>query len=55
MGVYHPDFFLNAPKVEFCLGDWLRVKASSSKITGEIYLGLWHNIGTIEQLQQLEA
>ena len=54
IGVYHPDFFVNAPKGVFCLGTFLKSNAASGKISGETYTNVWHNIGTIEQIKQLE-
>ncbi|MDX1902216.1 MAG: nucleotidyltransferase family protein [Gammaproteobacteria bacterium] len=51
IGLYHPDFFSNAPVGKFLLGDLIRAHLSLHQVTGEIYSGRWLNIGTPQDLQ----
>lgn len=53
IGVYHPDFFCDAPQGKFLLGDLIRAHLSLNQVTGEIYTGRWFNIGTPHILESL--
>ena len=55
IGLYHPDLFKTCTSGKFRLGDLLKTYITSSKITGEYYSGLWHNLGTIEDLNKVNA
>jgi len=54
IGLYHPDFFKSAPKGPFPLLTLLKAHIDAKKVTGELYLGPWHNIGTETELQEAE-
>lgn len=54
IALFHPDFFQGAPEGAFPLGLWLREKISQGQVTGEHFSGIWENVGTEAQLNQLE-
>jgi MurNAc alpha-1-phosphate uridylyltransferase len=55
IGVFRPEFFAACRPGRFPLGplmfDWIR----KGRVSGELYRGRWHNIGTPAQLAELEA
>jgi len=51
--VFDPKFFEGAPKGKFPLPVLFEKWMPKGEITGEYYSGLWHNLGTIEQLHAL--
>ena len=51
IGVYSPAFFSEIPDGKIALGQILRQKVNKKQITGEIYKGVWHDIGTTERLR----
>lgn len=51
IGVYRPEFFSNAPQGAFGLGGLLRQHIAADLVTGQFYMGLWHNIGTPADLE----
>ena len=51
IGVYSPAFFSEIPDGKIALGQILRQKVNKKQITGEIYKGVWHDIGTAERLR----
>lgn len=53
IGVYSPQLFQNCELKYFRLPDLFKASFPKRQITGEIYGGLWHNIGSKEQLEQL--
>lgn len=55
IGVFHPRFFSKNPGESFPIGPLLRAAGSSNQVTGEIYRGEWHDIGTLERLQTLRG
>ena len=56
IGVYRPEMFdAIAPGTHAKLGPMLYDYAAKGLIGGELYRGDWTNVGTIEQLQQLNA
>lgn len=56
IGVYRPQMFDSITAGErIPLGPLLREYAARGQIGGEIYQGLWHNVGTIDQLEALNA
>ncbi|MES2103475.1 MAG: nucleotidyltransferase family protein [Pseudomonadota bacterium] len=56
IGVYRPEMFHSITPGEHArLGDLLRKYADRAQLGGEMYNGLWYNIGTPEQLAELNA
>jgi MurNAc alpha-1-phosphate uridylyltransferase len=56
IGVYRPEMFRAiAPGQHARLGTLLRELAERGLVGGEIYAGDWVNVGTIEQLEELNA
>jgi MurNAc alpha-1-phosphate uridylyltransferase len=56
IGVYRPQMFDSITAGErIPLGPLLREYASLGQIGGEIYRGQWYNVGTIDQLEALNA
>ena len=53
ISVYHPRFFNSAPGGRFSVVPMLRTAAALQQVTGEIYRGEWHDIGTLERLEAL--
>ncbi len=55
IGVFHPRVFDGlAPHVPLSLFPWAYAFADQGRITGEIFHGVWDNIGTPEQLRALD-
>lgn len=54
LGLYHPDLFRDQPTGKLALGPLLRSAMAQSQVTGELYQGIWHDIGTPERLNQLD-
>ncbi len=46
IGMYHPDLFRGCQPNHFRLGDLLKKAISQHSVSGEVYQGLWYNIGT---------
>jgi MurNAc alpha-1-phosphate uridylyltransferase len=56
IGVYRPEIFDGiAPGEHAKLAPILRAYADRGQVGGEVYRGEWHNLGTPEQLAQLNA
>ncbi len=55
MGLYKPELFKNCTPGVFPLAPLLRSAISKGLVTGEHYLGIWSDIGTVERLKQVEA
>jgi len=53
ISVYHPRFFDSAPGGRFSVKPMLRSAAALQQVTGELYRGEWHDVGTQERLQAL--
>lgn len=53
IGLYHAAFFDECPEGFYPLGKLFLQGITHKQITGELYLGLWHNIGTPSQLTEL--
>ena len=51
LSVYNPRFFEAAPEGSYSVVPMLRDAASQQQVTGEIYRGTWHDIGTSERLK----
>jgi MurNAc alpha-1-phosphate uridylyltransferase len=56
IGVYRPEMFDGCQPGEFLkLGPLLRKFIDQGRVGGEVYDGPWVNVGTIEQLEELNA
>jgi MurNAc alpha-1-phosphate uridylyltransferase len=56
IGVYLPSLFANTPPgVPAKLAPLLRAAADAHRAGAEIHTGVWHDIGTVERLKQLDA
>jgi MurNAc alpha-1-phosphate uridylyltransferase len=53
IGLFHRDLFATCKPGKFRLGDVLKEHARQGLVTGEYFKGFWHNLGTPEQLQEL--
>jgi N-acetyl-alpha-D-muramate 1-phosphate uridylyltransferase len=54
IGVMRPEFFAGCQPGKFPLAplmfDWIR----KDRVSGELFRGVWHNVGTPQQLQQID-
>ncbi|WP_129774975.1 N-acetylmuramate alpha-1-phosphate uridylyltransferase MurU [Peristeroidobacter soli] len=54
IGVMRPEFFAASAPGKFPLAplmfDWIR----QNRVSGELYRGVWHNVGTPQQLQRID-
>jgi MurNAc alpha-1-phosphate uridylyltransferase len=56
IGVYRPQMFDGiAPGEHAKLGPLIRDYIDKGQVGGEVYEGEWHNLGTVEQLERLNA
>ena len=56
IGVYRPELFASIEAGSHAkLGPLLTQQVESGRIGGELYRGIWHNVGTPEQLAALNA
>jgi MurNAc alpha-1-phosphate uridylyltransferase len=56
IGVYRPDMFDGiAPGEHAKLAPLIRALIDKRQVGGEVYEGVWHNVGTVEQLDALNA
>jgi MurNAc alpha-1-phosphate uridylyltransferase len=56
IGVYAPRLFSGIPsKAKVPLAPLLRKAMRADRVSGEHYRGRWHDIGTVERLQALDA
>lgn len=56
IGVFHPALFAGQPRAQpWKLFPWLYRVVDSGRVSGELFCGVWHNIGTPEQLAALDA
>ncbi len=53
IGVYRPELFSESPIGAFRLPELFKKAFMNQEITGEHYSGVWYNIGTPEQLAEL--
>lgn len=53
ISVYHPRFFDNAPSGSFSVVPMLQAAMDLHQVTGQLYRGVWHDIGTLERLETL--
>lgn len=55
VGVYRPELFTGQPDGTAPLGPVLRAAMARDQVSGEHYRGVWHDIGTPERLEELDA
>ncbi len=56
IGVFHPSLFADRPRnTRWKLFPWAYDYVDADRVSGEHFQGVWHNIGTPEQLQELDA
>lgn len=55
LGVFHPAFFAGCAPGRFALAPLMRRWVEQGRVSGERYDGTWHNLGTPQQLQALNA
>ena len=55
ISVYHPRFFDSAPVGSFSVVPMLRAAMALHQVTGQLFKGGWHDIGTLERLEALRA
>lgn len=53
ISVYHPRFFKSAPGGSFSVVPLLQAAMAAQHVTGELFKGVWHDIGTVERLETL--
>ena len=55
ISVYHPRFFDSTSAGRFSVVPMLNTAMASLQVTGELYKGVWHDIGTRERLETLRS
>lgn len=55
ISVYHPRFFETAPEGKFPVAPMLYSAAAVQQVTGELYRGEWHDIGTPARLETIRG
>ncbi len=55
MGLYRPELFAGAGKARFPLAPLLVAAADRGRLAGQVYRGLWEDVGTPERLARLSA
>ena len=55
ISLIHPDLFKHCAVQRLALAPILREAMQAGLVSGEIYSGLWSDVGTIERLQQIET
>jgi len=53
ISVYHPRFFDSVTAGNFSVVPMLQAAMALQQVTGELYKGVWHDIGTPERLEKL--
>jgi MurNAc alpha-1-phosphate uridylyltransferase len=53
ISVYHPRFFDSAPTGSFSVVPMLQSAMASHQVTGQLFRGTWHDVGTLERLEAL--
>lgn len=52
---YHPEIFRDVPKGKSALAPLLRSKIEQKLLSGALYKGVWHDIGTPERLDKING
>lgn len=55
IAIYRPEFFSGCEAGRFPLAPMLREAADAGRLSGEMYKGLWADVGTSERLEALES
>ncbi|MGI9248580.1 MAG: N-acetylmuramate alpha-1-phosphate uridylyltransferase MurU [Woeseiaceae bacterium] len=55
VAIYRPEFFSGCEAGRFPLAPMLREAADAGRLSGELYEGLWADVGTSERLEALES
>jgi MurNAc alpha-1-phosphate uridylyltransferase len=55
ISLYHPRFFGGAPGGRWSVVPLLREAVDRQQVTGELYPGSWHDVGTAEKLRELSS
>ena len=55
VAIYSPGFFADCDPGRFPLAPMLRAAADSNRLGGQVYEGLWRDVGTPERLSELNA
>jgi MurNAc alpha-1-phosphate uridylyltransferase len=56
IGVYRMEMFDRIAAGDYAkLGPLIREYADKKQVGGEVYEGVWHNVGTVQQLDLLNA
>lgn len=53
VAVYHPDFFSEEKARRHSIVPMLRQQAQKNLVSGEVYSGMWYDIGTPERLSKI--
>ena len=53
ISVYHPRFFESASPGNFSVVPMLQAAMAQQQVTGQLFNGVWHDIGTRERLEEL--
>ncbi len=51
IGIYRRELFANCQPGRFRLGDLIKNALADLAVTGEYYRGIWHNVGTPDELR----
>lgn len=55
IGVFHPAFFAGCKSGRFSLAPVMRERIREGRVSGELFVGRWFNLGTPAQLAELDA
>ncbi len=55
ISVYHPRFFSATPGGKYSVVPMLKAAMALQRVTGEIFRGAWHDIGTPERLKEIRS
>jgi MurNAc alpha-1-phosphate uridylyltransferase len=55
IGIYSPVFFKDCQAGKFSLAPLLFKAIDRGEMTGEAYMGIWEDVGTVERLRRLNA
>lgn len=54
IGVFRPEFFAGCQPGKFPLAPLMFAWIRRQRVSGELYRGVWHNVGTPQQLRQID-